>query len=290
MKIHYGIQSKTIDVNDTIAAEDRKIVDCFLFYNELQMLTYRLNVLYDVVEYFIIVESTHTFTGKPKTLCYNENKHLYEKFKDKIIHVIVEDLPCIYPNIDVKNGDQWRNETHHRNCISRGFDKIPLKSRDIFMINDVDEIPDPDTLSKIKHNEIEVKLHSLKMDFYYYNLNSKVNDVWRPPILTYNEYYLLNKTCEELRHLQCPAIDKGGWHLSYFGDTQFIKNKIENFSHQEFNNDTFTDTEKIQQRIQHGNDVFDRKTHINVIHKIPIKENPYLPPQYETYLQNFIVM
>jgi beta-1,4-mannosyl-glycoprotein beta-1,4-N-acetylglucosaminyltransferase len=270
---------------------DRKIIDCFIFYNELQMLTYRLNILYDTVDYFVIVEATHTFTGKPKNLCFNENKHLFEKFQDKIIHIIVEDFPYIYPNIDTTKDDQWKNERFQRDSIARGFNKIKMNHLDVVIISDVDEIPDPTTLRKIKRSEIEVKLHSLKMDFYYYNLNSKINDIWRhPKILTYNEYYTLNITCDEIRNLQCPMIYNGGWHLSYFGDSQFIKNKIENFSHQEYNNDAFTDTENIQQRIQAGYDIFDRNTQINVIHKIPIKENPYLPPQYETYLQNFVVI
>ena len=45
-----------------------KIIDCFIFYNELDLLEYRLNILNDVVDYFVIVESTHTFVGKEKVL------------------------------------------------------------------------------------------------------------------------------------------------------------------------------------------------------------------------------
>ena len=43
-----------------------KIIDCFIFYNELDLLTYRLNVLNNIIDYFIIVESKHTFIGKKK--------------------------------------------------------------------------------------------------------------------------------------------------------------------------------------------------------------------------------
>ncbi len=38
-----------------------KIIDCFTFYNEIDLLIYRLNILNDIVDYFIIVESTHTY-------------------------------------------------------------------------------------------------------------------------------------------------------------------------------------------------------------------------------------
>ena len=47
-----------------------KIIDCFIFYNELDLLTYRLNLLNNIVDYFIIVESKHTFVGKEKNLFF----------------------------------------------------------------------------------------------------------------------------------------------------------------------------------------------------------------------------
>jgi len=31
--------------------KNMKIIDCFLFYNELDLLNYRLNILYDVVDF-----------------------------------------------------------------------------------------------------------------------------------------------------------------------------------------------------------------------------------------------
>ena len=77
-----------------------KIIDCFIFYNELELLTYRINILNDVVDYFVIVESTHTFIGKEKKLYFDENKNLFEKFKKKIIYIIVDDFPYKYPNIN----------------------------------------------------------------------------------------------------------------------------------------------------------------------------------------------
>ena len=98
-----------------------KVIDCFIFYNELDLLNYRLNILYDIVDYFIIVESTHTFVGKEKPLFYNENKHLFEKFNDKIIHIIVADFPHKYPNINISNGEQWNNERFQRDQIKKGI-------------------------------------------------------------------------------------------------------------------------------------------------------------------------
>ena len=51
-----------------------KVYDCFQFFNELDILYLRMNILKDVVDYFVISESTVTFSGDPKPLFYEENR------------------------------------------------------------------------------------------------------------------------------------------------------------------------------------------------------------------------
>lgn len=264
-----------------------KIIDCFLFYNEIDILNYRLNVLNDIVDYFVIVESKYTFSGKEKKLYLEENKHLFEKFKDKIIHLIVNDIPYKYPFIDYSKNEQWQNEFHQRNAIQFAFKEMMLENDDAILISDVDEIIDPNFLKKIKNREILFDFHSLGLDFYYYNLNSKIMEEWRDyaKIISYQLFQELNLSCSKIRKYYCPVLEKAGWHLSYFGDSKYIKNKIETFSHQEFNQESFTDMKKINERIENGKDLFDRDN--NVIQKIAICDNAYLPVAYETYLAKF---
>ena len=45
-----------------------KIIDCFLFYNELELLKFKLKELNDVVDYFVLIESKYTFVGNEKEL------------------------------------------------------------------------------------------------------------------------------------------------------------------------------------------------------------------------------
>ena len=47
-----------------------KIIDSFIFYNEIDLLYYRLSILDEYVDKFILVESTHTFTGYSKPIFY----------------------------------------------------------------------------------------------------------------------------------------------------------------------------------------------------------------------------
>jgi beta-1,4-mannosyl-glycoprotein beta-1,4-N-acetylglucosaminyltransferase len=264
----------------------KKIIDCFLFYNEFDLLTYRLNILNDLVDYFVIVESMHTYSGHEKSLNFNINRELYEKFEDKIIYVVVDDMPFRHPNIDYQSGHQWKNESCQRNAISRGLNELELNECDLIIISDLDEIVDANTLAKIKNGEIVVECNSLDMDVYYYNLNTKILGPWAmSKILTYKNYKEINMFCNDIRGCYYfPKIQRGGWHLCNFGDSKFIKNKIEKAAHQEYNNDKFTNLETIEYKINN---------HVNLysdleLFKVSIKDNNYLPVEYEKYLANFI--
>jgi beta-1,4-mannosyl-glycoprotein beta-1,4-N-acetylglucosaminyltransferase len=197
----------------------RKIVDGFIFYNELDMLEYRLNVLDDVVDVFILVESTHTHAGHVKPLFFEQNKQLYAKFLHKLVHIIVDDFPFLAPNIDYSKNEQWRNENWQRNCITRGISKVAgLNPQDIILCSDLDEIPNPDMLRHIKYGYDEITIHSLVQDFYYYNLNSKiVSEQWTSAkLMSYGTFQQLGKTFTDLRFYGCGAFPNAGWHLSYF--------------------------------------------------------------------------
>ena len=110
-----------------------KIVDCFIFYNEIDMLLYRLETLNEYVDYFILVESKYTHSGKEKQIYYLENKHLFEIYDKKIIHILLDDFPYKFPNIDYTKNQQWDNEHYQRNAIKIGIDKLNLCDEDILL-------------------------------------------------------------------------------------------------------------------------------------------------------------
>ena len=67
-----------------------KVFDVFPFFNELDLLEIRLNILNPYVDYFVLSESTKTFSGLDKPLFYEENKERFAEFNHKIIHNIVD--------------------------------------------------------------------------------------------------------------------------------------------------------------------------------------------------------
>lgn len=267
------------------------VVDCFIFYNELELLKYRLTVLNDVVDFFILVESSHTFTGKAKELEFGNNRHLFKPFLHKIIHVVVYDMPFKYPKINIAKGEQWENEYFQRNCIHRGLDQLKnqLGPKDIIIIADVDEIPDPRIIADLKSHAPSSTYPdprnnvAVEMDMYYYNLLNRVDAVWRCCKVVAYEHYIKNQmSCQSIRAAPMLAtIKNGGWHLSYFGDAAFISNKINNFSHQELNNLAYSNVDTINKNICNGSDLFSRNI---TFHHAKLCDNERLPPQYETLL------
>ncbi len=76
-----------------------KVFDSFIFFNELELLEMRLNILGDVVDKFVLTESPYTVSGNEKPLYYEENKDKFAKWSDKIVHNITEEIPTDLPNM-----------------------------------------------------------------------------------------------------------------------------------------------------------------------------------------------
>jgi beta-1,4-mannosyl-glycoprotein beta-1,4-N-acetylglucosaminyltransferase len=258
-----------------------KIIDCFTFYNELDMLKFRLEELYDTVDFFVIVEATQTFSGNVKTLNYENNKHLFAKYETKIIYVIVDDMPG--------GGDAWPREKCQRCAIDRGLSHLDLNDDDIITVTDLDEIFSKHVLQNLKNIGLQNNVYKPSFDMYYYNLECKARLKWyHPKVLNYWTYKnICNRNCEQIRHwghgIDIPGTS--GWHFSYFGDVEFIKNKIQNFSHQEFNNNTYLNSDKIVEQIKKCDDLFFRDNkNTHWFEYCAIKDNKFLPDNYQMLL------
>jgi len=252
------------------------IVDCFPFYNELDMLQYRLETLSPVVDKFVLVESPRTFRGNPKKLYYKENKHLFEKYSDKIVHVVDDHL--------VENPQSpWLNDAHQRNYTREGAASLALGSDDIVLLSDVDEIFDPEVIKNIETHLGSHPFVSLHMDMYYYNIESKLVINWTAPkAVRYSHFRSIYP--HVLRNGPTgPVIQDVGWHLSYFGNPKMIINKLKNFAHDEFSELYSTsDEERVTAVINSGQDIAGRSD-VPLVH-VPVESNPRLPPNYRTIM------
>ncbi len=261
-----------------------KIIDSFIFYNEIDLLVYRLHYLNSVVDYFILVESKYTFMGCEKELYFDKIKYhpIFSPFLNKIIHIILPNMPFLHPQI----GEQWYNEYFQRNQIQCGIIQVSLNDNDYIIISDVDEIPDKNRLEELRKNDTYEKME-LEQDFYYYNLRTKYSEKWKRSKIVKYKCYKEYENIQDIRNdTMSIVIEKGGWHLSYFGNVEYIQNKIIHFSHQELNQPLFRNEKWIMERVKNQEDLFGIA--YKPFLKINISENDYLPPEKEIFLTKYL--
>lgn len=251
------------------------IYDCFPFFNEIDILKIRLNVLNDVVDKFVLCEGTQTFSGLDKPLYYEENKELFKEFEDKIIHVVCDD----FPDIDMHAKDTWQKDACTRGLVNCTDD-------DIILCSDLDEIPDPTKIKEILDNGFNPdEIYHFTQRFFYCYLNTE--DI-SGKLLAYAgdfpdanpkkwlgtrmlSYKLMREQNLKVGDLRLPEqlhgirIDNGGWHFSYIGGTGVksvkdrMQEKLQAAAHQEMNKKTFLDN--ADSNIKDGKDIFGREAH-----------------------------
>ncbi len=128
----------------------RRLFSFILFNGEFDLLDIYLAEYYEIVDYFVIYESNRTFTGKEKPLYFTRTlfeTNRYEKFQDKLIP-----FPCeIIINEDNGIGYAFpREHVARRTLIEKGLRVVHARHGDLFMHNDLDELPKPHILSRLK--------------------------------------------------------------------------------------------------------------------------------------------
>lgn len=247
------------------------IYDTFTFFNELELLELRLHELASVVDRFVLVEATRTHTNQPKPLYYQENQESFRPFCERIIHVVVNDMP--------DSTNPWDLENFQRNCIGRGL--IGCQPDDLILVSDLDEIPRARTvqqmartmkyrvglgermahrivkwiaMNRVLRREFR-KFHPYVWKFeqerYGYFLNCQFVNAptwYGTRLMYYRDFTLAN----ELRHCGYHTVPNGGWHFSWMGGVERIRAKAAAFAHQEFNRPEYMAPERVAQCIKEG--------------------------------------
>ena len=254
----------------------RKVIDCFSFNDELDMLEFHLKEMSPYVDYFIISEGTLTHAGMDKPLHLKNNIERFSDWQEKIIHIVVDDFP------DTNN--PWDREAYQRNSQVHGFKQIEsLDNRDIILITDCDEIVDRDLLDPLKQY-LPKTSYAIEQDIYYYNLNCKHRENKCFSTLCDVEIALESSLFDLRFKTRNRILRPGGWHFSYFGGAEAISNKLNSFAHQDLNLSRVNEEEHINLMISEVRDLFGREEHGENKHGleyIDIKDNKYLPKNYK---------
>ena len=229
-----------------------KIYDCFMYFDEDIVLEVRLNFLDRFVDKFVIIESKYNHKGELRTPLFNINK--FEKFKDKIIYILTNNIPPGIEEINTEDNqgeiyrksifNAWKRENLQRNQIRKGL--IDANKEDWIIISDLDEIPN---LPEINLKNIENYLIFFKQHMMYYKFNLKLEDyIW-----------VGSKACK-MKNLESPQwirdikgkkyswwrvdtyfskrkysnilfVENGGWHFSYLKNSKDIEKKLKSYLH-----------------------------------------------------------
>lgn len=242
------------------------ILDCFTFFNELDILEGRLEYLYDTVDHFIIVETNITHSGIPKPLNYLQNARRYQKYADKVLYfpfaadVSKYDFSKKPKELDL-SAPQWMIENYQRNYIAEALKLFPDDAT--VVVSDLDEIPSKNGIMMAQEHLGKVAdAFSLQQKMFYYNFDRWTPYPWMPPAISTNKF-VQKVTPNHLRTMSGNGefshfIIDGGWHLSFWGGVEKVTEKIKSFAHQEHNIDKFTNADLIKERIESGKDPFDR--------------------------------
>ena len=221
-----------------------KIYDCFMFFNEVELLDLRLRTLKNHVDYFVLAEINITHSGKPKPYYFDEYKHLFKDYN--IIHL---------KDITYPQENPWIVENAHRNMLQRGYkDASP---DDYIIISDLDEIPSPESITLgINNGYHKFGMHQ---ELYCYYVNCKSDQVWAGSVVTQKRYI---NSPQEIRNHRCNQpfnFVNGGWHYTSMGGKERIRTKFNSFAETDFNIDQYMSDQNLNECLETGKDLTGRK-------------------------------
>lgn len=209
-----------------------KRYDCFLFFNELDVLEIRLRELCGVVDEFVIGESPVTHKGDPKPLYFHENRQRFAEWKNQIRHVVIDDLPS-NPSPDVEgdpNDGCWMRVRAQRERLMKA---IPLNDHDTVVLSDCDEIVRREVFEQFDARSTLVA--GLHLPDYTYFLNVRLAGSDHSDANIMNGHYAFRADHLGLRgdngQQTRNTIPNAGWHFSYMGGGNVSSQKAASSAH-----------------------------------------------------------
>lgn len=198
--------------------EPTRIFDCVLISVELDMLEIRMRELVDVVDYFLILEATRSFSGSLRNNMAFQDARADGRFAfadAKIRYRLVEDFLPHPPSPFV-------NEARMRIHMDSLLHDSGVTPGDIVLMSDVDEIPSAHTVRLLKEcggwpSPLHLNMRNYRYSFEFPLLDS---GYWRPKAVKWDLDVRYNhaKSSEDM-------LAAAGWHCSwcfrYVEDIQF---------------------------------------------------------------------
>jgi beta-1,4-mannosyl-glycoprotein beta-1,4-N-acetylglucosaminyltransferase len=217
------------------------LIDVVLLFDELDLYELRLRVLDGLVDHFIVIQSTETFSGLQKPLYFDSQGARWAPWQGRIRSVVVPRLATL---------DRWKRERLARRAVMSAV--AGYADRDVVLVSDCDEIPDPVMVRQTVPQLDDVRWARFWVTSYYYYLNLRTpgkrtytSTLSRVSVLRHYGAPALRN-----RRVRAPIICKGGWHFSWIGGVAAIQAKLMAFSHAELGMEPYTNASHIADCLQ----------------------------------------
>lgn len=253
------------------------IIDYVLFNNEFSVLRARLEYLKPLVDVHVLVESDHTFSGKPKRMLFSELGKQLGPLSSKVV-VAQQFYRGSYDFSKSPKSDT--DETSPQFLMVRyqrdgGYEKLRgFITEDIVLVGDVDEIPSREAIAKIA-NQIKVRQATvlatsdikpfgpvtLVQEHYLYSPHFRVNGDYSGTVIITNGL-LAQVGPHRVREdrSKFPKVEGGGWKLDGFTNAEGLRTKAQCSAYQNRVNDKVLSEEHIAKCLTEGKDLLGRKT------------------------------
>lgn len=214
-----------------------KIFDCVPFYNEFDLLRLRIACLEDLVDGFVVVEAHQTHAGKPKPLYLSASGAADLRAHPKL-SVNAVDLPVGFSD--------WERDQFQRNAIGDALRQAGARAEDLLLISDVDEIPTPGAVRRAREALARAAGRTIlifEQRMFYFRLNYEL--VWSRKLpwlgtaaVRFGDAPSINGVRTTGRNsrgkhargydreAQVFSLGDGGWHFSYLGSDDFLRQKL----------------------------------------------------------------
>ena len=292
----------------------RKVFDCFnLSHEPIKLLLLRLKTHYDHVDHFCINENAITYSGVEREWVLPKYEKELEPYMDKIIY---RQIDIRERNLDWSTFKQdyhsdrdeedkrtwpvrWQRSMYGRDCLIES----PLEHAsddDIIIQSDLDEIILPEALADIQGWFTDPRaIYTGHQKFFMCHVNRLMYEngepveKWRGPqfcTLAYMKAFGGFNTCRNPGkgpdHVKEYLIDGCGWHFSFLGGNDKIKEKLQGYGHQEHNNDMVKDN--LEENIKNNKDILGRGYYDYKIVPFDPEEYPRELVQNQEFYEEFI--
>lgn len=239
------------------------IVDCFPFFAPTgeELLKLRVNLLKDVVDRFIIVESDKTHSGKPVERKFLEIARKHGLPMEKIHYVehhipekediVVEKIDRINAGVNADSEDSVYARARERLQKDAVMDAMgPFANNDMFLYGDADEIIRPENVKWVArmaqaHQDIILKIPLVylqgRADLRAFNRDESPV-VWWKAMFFASKQQIMKTSINRIRcgSIEWPirwpthnnqVIQDMGWHFAWMGPSEMRKVKAESFAH-----------------------------------------------------------